>query len=69
MNLQCVNLHPKDLGKEGLHPEFGPVTLRQLLSTWVTHDLAHISQISRIMAKHCKEETGPWVKYIKLLRS
>jgi hypothetical protein len=66
--LQQANLNKIDLDKEGVHPEFGPVTLRQLLSTWTMHDLAHISQISRIMAKHYKEETGPWVKYIKLLR-
>jgi hypothetical protein len=49
-----------DLGLEGEHPEFGPVTLRQLLATWVAHDLAHVNQISRVMAKQYKEALGPW---------
>jgi len=45
------------------------VTLSQLISTWAVHDLDHISQISRVMAKQFKEETGPWVEYLKILRS
>jgi hypothetical protein len=66
--LNAANLSGKDLDKTGIHPEFGEVTLRQHLSTWVTHDLAHISQIARIMAKQYKQEVGPWVKYIGVLR-
>jgi hypothetical protein len=52
------------LDAKGIHAEFGEVTLRQLLSTWVVHDLAHLSQITRVMAKQYKEEIGPWVAYI-----
>lgn len=67
--LQQADLHAKDLHKKGVHPEFGPVTLRQLLAAWTTHDMAHISQIARIMAKQYKEEAGPWIGYISILRA
>jgi DinB superfamily len=50
------------------HPEFGPVRLRELLSTWAVHDLTHISQITRIMAKRYKEEVGPWKNYLGILK-
>lgn len=65
--LIALNISESDLEKTGIHPEFGPVTLRNLLSTWMVHDLNHISQIVRVMAKQYKAETGPWPKYIKLL--
>jgi hypothetical protein len=54
------------LALEGEHPEFGSVTLRQLLATWVTHDLGHIAQISRVMAKQYREEVGPWRAYLSI---
>jgi hypothetical protein len=50
------------------HPEFGPVRLRELLSTWAVHDLTHISQITRIMAKRYKEDVGPWKNYLGILK-
>jgi hypothetical protein len=56
------------LNKTGTHPSFGTVTLKQLLSTWVVHDLNHISQIARVMAKQYKEETGPWIEYLRILK-
>ncbi len=56
------------LKQTGIHPAFGEVTLAQLLSTWVVHDLDHISQISRIMAKQYAVEVGPWKEYLKILR-
>jgi hypothetical protein len=62
------NLTENDFGKTGIHPKFGPVTLSQLISAWTVHDLDHISQISRIMAKQYKEPSGPWVEYLKVLR-
>ncbi len=58
----------KNLEEKGIHPAFGEVTLSQLLSTWVVHDLNHIAQISRVMAKQYKAEVGPWVEYLKILR-
>ena len=54
------------LNRKGIHPEFGEVTLRQLLATWVVHDLGHLCQVSRVMAKQYGEEIGPWVKYFSI---
>jgi uncharacterized damage-inducible protein DinB len=66
--LKSLNLTENDLALTGIHPEFGEVTLRQLLSTWVTHDLGHIAQIARVLAKQYKNEAGPWVAYIPILQ-
>ena len=65
--LRKINLNEKKLNKKGVHPEFGEVTLRQLLAAWVAHDLNHIHQISRVMAKQYKDEMGPWTKYISVV--
>ena len=65
--LKYLNIQSEDLDKKGIHPEFGEVTLKELLSTWVVHDLSHINQITRVMAKQYRGETGPWVEYISLL--
>jgi len=55
------------LGLEGEHPAFGAVTLRQLLATWVAHDLGHVAQVSRVMAKQYREAVGPWRAYLPIL--
>ena len=60
-------LTDQELGLEGEHPEFGPVMLRQLLATWVAHDLAHLGQISRVLAKQYKEAVGPWRRYLGVM--
>ena len=67
--LRSKKITSKDLKETGIHPAFGDVTLSQLLSTWVVHDLNHIAQISRVMAIHYKEDVGPWVEYLRILRS
>ncbi|MBS1598020.1 MAG: DinB family protein [Bacteroidetes bacterium] len=64
--LKSTTIDEHTLGMTGIHPEFGHITLKQLLATWVTHDLAHILQISRVMAKQYKEEIGPWTKYFSV---
>lgn len=56
-----------NLDKKGKHPELGEVTLSNLLSSWVVHDLGHIAQISRVMAKQYKEEVGVWEQYLGIL--
>lgn len=66
--LAQMALTHNDLDKTGVHPEFGAVSLRQLLSAWVVHDLGHIVQVSRVMAKQYKEATGPWPKYLAVLQ-
>ena len=65
--LRDLNIQEKDLIRTGIHPTFGQVTLSQLLSTWVVHDLNHISQIVRVMARQYKEQTGPWIQFLKIL--
>jgi hypothetical protein len=65
--LEGMALADEDLDRKGTHPELGTVALRQLLATWTVHDLSHIGQIARVMAKQYKSEVGPWRKYIPLL--
>ena len=67
--LRLKKLTGENLEQKGVHPAFGEVTLAQLISTWTVHDLDHISQISRIMAKQYKEDVGPWAEYLRILKS
>jgi hypothetical protein len=55
------------LDLQGEHPEFGPVSLRQLLATWVAHDLGHVAQTARVMAKQYRDAVGPWRAYLPVL--
>ena len=57
------------LALTGEHPEFGSVTLEQLLATWVAHDLDHLMQIARVMGKRYTDDAGPWRAYLRVLRS
>lgn len=66
--LRAMNLTEANLVRRGLHPELGEVTLSQLLATWVVHDLDHVSQIARTMAKVYKDAVGPWTAYLSILR-
>jgi hypothetical protein len=66
--LRALGLTDADLDRTGTHPALGAVTARQLLSTWTVHDLDHIVQISRVMAKQLGDEVGPWVKYLRIIR-
>jgi hypothetical protein len=65
--LRSLDLGKSDFAKKGLHPLLGEVTLENLLATWVVHDLTHIAQISRVMAKQYKEAVGPWSEFFRLL--
>lgn len=60
-------LSAEQLALPGLHPALGPVELRQLLATWAVHDLNHLGQISRVMAKRYSEAVGPWREYLSIL--
>jgi hypothetical protein len=60
-------LTPAELDLTGRHPMFGAVTLRQLLAAWVVHDLGHIAQAARVMAKQYKDAVGPWVPFMPVL--
>jgi len=68
MALADLRIAPADLGRQGIHPEFGAVTLEQLLATWATHDVAHLAQISRSTVRYFGRHVGPWAKYFSLLR-
>jgi hypothetical protein len=65
--LQSFKLTPDDMALKGVHPEFGDVTMEQLLATWVVHDLNHIRQVVAYMAKKYAEEVGPWKAYLSIL--
>jgi hypothetical protein len=65
--LEGLELTPADFGRTGLHPDLGVVSLGELLSTWMVHDLGHIAQIARVMAKQLDAEVGPWRAYLPVL--
>ena len=66
--LRGCNLRESDLALTGEHPELGEVTMRQLLATWVVHDLSHIAQMTRTMARAYTEAVGPWTAYFRVLQ-
>jgi hypothetical protein len=65
--IRTLRLGDEHLTMMGRHPAFGAVTLRQLLATWVVHDLGHIHQVAKAMAYQYKGEVGPWVEYLTIL--
>jgi hypothetical protein len=65
--VERLQLGLAELRREGMHPDLGPVTLEQLLATWVTHDYAHLAQISRVVTRYYGQFVGPWRKYFSLL--
>ena len=67
VTLRGWNLSERELALEGEHPELGTVTLGQLLATWVAHDLGHIAQTARVMAKRYRTDVGPWRAYLPVL--
>ena len=60
-------LGPGDLDRRGMHPDFGEVSLAQLLATWTVHDLNHVNQIVKTMAKQYRDAVGPWRTFLPLL--
>jgi hypothetical protein len=66
-NLRSLSELQLDLKRTGIHPELGRVTLEELIATWVVHDLDHIVQISRTLAKQYGDAVGPWKKYLSVL--
>ena len=65
--LATLALTDADLDRPGLHPELGPVTMRQLLATWVAHDLDHLVQIARVLARQYSDEVGSWRAYLRII--
>ena len=66
---ELISWHLTDaqLNLKGTHPTFGDVTLRELLATWVVHDLGHIAQVARVMAKQSRDDVGPWTPFLPVL--
>ena len=65
--LRSLTIADRELALEGEHPSLGTVTLRQLLATWVAHDLGHIAQTARVMAKQYRDDVGPWRAYMPIM--
>jgi hypothetical protein len=65
--LASWQLTPEQLMLTGVHPEFGQVTLDQLFATWVVHDLGHLAQVARVMARQYQANVGPWQAYLPVL--
>ncbi len=65
--LRALGLTDAELDRGARHPELGPVTARQLLATWVVHDLSHLAQIDRVLAHRYRHEVGPWRRYLRIL--
>lgn len=68
-SLRALQLTPAQLDLTGMHPDpsLGRVTLGQLLASWAVHDLGHIRQIVRVMAKRYSTAVGPWKAYLTIL--
>jgi hypothetical protein len=65
--LASFELTEADLERTGRHPAFGVVTLRQLLATWVAHDLDHVMQVSRVLGQQYADDVGPWRAYLRII--
>ena len=66
-DLAALQITPADLERRGRHPDFGPVTLSQLLATWVAHDLDHVMQITRVLGTQYADAVGPWRRYLRVV--
>ena len=66
--LKSMEIEDTQLLEKGIHPELGEARLKELLSTWTIHDLGHIAQIARVMAKQYQSEVGPWIAYLGILK-
>jgi hypothetical protein len=65
--LRNLEVGAQQLELAGTHPEFGSVTLSNLLATWVVHDLGHIAQVVKTMASAYRDAVGPWRAYLGIL--
>ena len=65
--LKALNISDEHLQRTAMHPDLGKITLAELIATWLVHDLDHLSQISRVMAKQYTAEVGPWKRYMRIL--
>ncbi len=62
-----ASLSFNDLLLVGHHANLGRVQLKELMSAWAVHDLGHINQIIRVIAKGFKSNIGPWQPYLDIV--
>jgi len=67
-SLAALDLKPEDMGRIGLHPVFGKVTLSQLLATWAAHDANHLHQLARVLAHQYRQAVGPWSAFLGVMQ-
>ena len=65
--LRSLELGDDDFARTGTHPELGRVTLGELISTWTVHDLSHVAQIARWLARRGTDAVGAWRAYLPVL--
>jgi hypothetical protein len=68
VELRAMNLRPEDLSRRGRHPALGAISLSELLAAWAAHDLNHIHQVSRVMARQYREAVGPFQQYMGVMQ-
>jgi hypothetical protein len=68
VRMRAMNLTSDHLELNGRHPALGLVSARQPIATWSAHDLGHILQISRVMARRYKKEVDPWIEYHSVMK-
>ncbi|WP_248927286.1 DinB family protein [Paenibacillus hamazuiensis] len=67
--LQTLIRSETQLELTGRHPSLGAVKARELLATWVVHDLTHTAQIVRVMAKRYGEDVGAFRELLSILKA
>jgi uncharacterized damage-inducible protein DinB len=65
--LRSLSLTERQYDRTAIHPSLGTVNLRQLLATWVAHDLNHLGQIAEVMARQYRLEVGPWRESLDII--
>jgi hypothetical protein len=66
-SLKSLQVSEADLVKKAIHPKVGMIQLSHVLSTWVAHDLIHLGQITRVMAKQYKQAVGSFIEFLPRL--
>ncbi len=47
---------------------WGKLSVKELMASWMVHDLSHIAKISRIMANRYETEVGKWSQHLDILK-
>jgi hypothetical protein len=66
--LRAMALCSADMERRSVHQVLGAVTLAELLNTWAAHDLTHLHQITRVMARQVREDVGPFRRFLGVMK-